>query len=639
MAKSKKRLSGIVKLKELKNGKPVYGDIFAYDSKSDSYKVMIFDNADPNVDVQFRIIPEQDLIPMPAKTITENDVRRFIRAEIFTDDLTKGADPEFNLEYVGGHIDVTLNDMEAAVKNLAAKKFTAKELMQKWAIEFNDMFEDSVAYSISMWIDNNDYNFVDGLFYVLVNDFVYQYDDSYAERTDMMHYDRILEDIENYRKNQDIFFDDWSYFNELSAVERLSKDDFIKSIPEDKLPWYRKTLERLAKENQPAALEALGYCCYGGCRIYECDWEKSRDCFLKLIEDENTPDQKKGQYANTLGYIYYYGRCNGGTPEYEKAFKCFKTGALYGYFESVYKLSDMFYHGYGTPVNVNIARRLVEFFYKDNLTRFLEGDCECNFADLALRYGNFLRDDNELHDAAAHYLMAQHSLKKRLPFAHYGDENVMMSIQRELAKLDDVYPVDKSKSLVSPQPFVTNLAMDSAICKVTFAKAKNGVKITAERLPAPGKNVVRRFFIISVGHRFCEAVEKASEIAEGVSLVWTADKGGEFHADYLANENGVWTFRLFGKRVAYIQAQQFVFKMRAPAKRLTEKHVIAKVTFSDGGKTYDYLADGFDIKEGDKAVVQTNQIEAVVTVVKVMEMALKDMPLEPKCYKSILRKL
>ena len=30
---------------------------------------------------------------------------------------------------------------------------------------------------------------------------------------------------------------------------------------------------------------------------------------------------KKAFLANTLGYIYYYGRCNNGNPEYELAYK------------------------------------------------------------------------------------------------------------------------------------------------------------------------------------------------------------------------------------------------------------------------------------------------------------------------------
>ena len=55
-----------------------------------------------------------------------------------------------------------------------------------------------------------------------------------------------------------------------------------------------------------------------------------------------------------IGYIYYYGRCWDGQPQYDEAFRYFSVGAAGGIYESRYKLADMFAKGYGVVQNKNI---------------------------------------------------------------------------------------------------------------------------------------------------------------------------------------------------------------------------------------------------------------------------------------------
>lgn len=74
-------------------------------------------------------------------------------------------------------------------------------------------------------------------------------------------------------------------------------------------------------KKDPKAIQRRGYCYYCGTKIYPNDWYKARDSFIDYYQ--MTGDASA---ANTLGYIYYYGRCNGGVPEYEKAFKYFSIG-------------------------------------------------------------------------------------------------------------------------------------------------------------------------------------------------------------------------------------------------------------------------------------------------------------------------
>ena len=78
---------------------------------------------------------------------------------------------------------------------------------------------------------------------------------------------------------------------------------------------FKNCLEELCRRLVPEAIEKRGYCYYCGTKVYPNDWFKARDSFLEYYERTAAPSA-----ANTLGYIYYYGRCNNGTPEYDKAF-------------------------------------------------------------------------------------------------------------------------------------------------------------------------------------------------------------------------------------------------------------------------------------------------------------------------------
>lgn len=149
---------------------------------------------------------------------------------------------------------------------------------------------------------------------------------------------------------------------------------------------YKKYLEELCEEGNLWAIAIKGYAHYGeGNPIYPCDWEISRDCMLRLVDEGD--ERLQAQAANTLGYIYYYGRCNGGVPEYELAFKYFSLASFFGFFEATYKIGDMLAEGKGIPKNETAALRLYVSVYNDCFERFQSGDTQIAFADAALRMG------------------------------------------------------------------------------------------------------------------------------------------------------------------------------------------------------------------------------------------------------------
>ena len=132
-------------------------------------------------------------------------------------------------------------------------------------------------------------------------------------------YGDIYESVENISEGlQDVIqmAENYQYNKGLEPVEwRLTQSQRVEILEEfsegtDGVSNSRKELfrrivdEECAKENH-LAMRIKGYGCYGGDRVFACDWEESRKWITKLFEKTGNP-----YYANTLGYIYYYGRCN-----------------------------------------------------------------------------------------------------------------------------------------------------------------------------------------------------------------------------------------------------------------------------------------------------------------------------------------
>lgn len=263
------------------------------------------------------------------------------------------------------------------------------------------------------------------------------------------------------------------------AIQIYTAQEKNDMLDEEEKEKYRKILDEGVERELVEAMEAKGYYLYGGNSLYDCNWEESRDLFEKLYEI--TGD---GQYANTLGYIYFYGRCNGGMPEYDQAFKYFTCGHLAGYFESTYKLSDMYLNGKGIPQNKKVALDLVARIYNENLARFENGEFGCKFADVALRLGSFFENghvvDRDLLTAYNYYLKARFAIEKRLEFDMYGDKKVFGNIEKSLDRVRDLVfkdpEVEKKFSDVSDYeflPIINHLLDDNRLLRVNVKKCND----------------------------------------------------------------------------------------------------------------------------------------------------------------------
>ncbi len=80
-------------------------------------------------------------------------------------------------------------------------------------------------------------------------------------------------------------------------------------VTEEYKKAYVTFLDKLASIHDRRGLELKAYAYYGGNKFVKEDYKVSEQCLLELMKDGFDDN-----YADTLGYIYYYGRVNNGVP-------------------------------------------------------------------------------------------------------------------------------------------------------------------------------------------------------------------------------------------------------------------------------------------------------------------------------------
>ena len=294
---------------------------------------------------------------------------------------------------------------------------------------------------------------------------------------------------------------------------------------------FKDYVEEGIQADWPEALHAKGYGCYGGNEIYECDWDESLRCIKRLAELTDDP-----YCYNTMGYIYYYGRCNGGQPEYDKAFKCFSVGHASGIFESSYKLADMFEKGYGTYKSERAAFNMIDSIYNENLHNINGEHYECKYADVALRAGGMFERgcgvEQDLETAYGLYLRADFAIKKRIETVdYYGDhkvqKNISEALERVRGQLPDDYFVDNIEiATVGP---VGDILSKSAAMEIGIEKMNGETFLIARGIAGDDDNLSDdekayengKAFICVPEMDYCNMVDsaflmlKSAEILEG----------------------------------------------------------------------------------------------------------------------------
>ena len=452
-----------------------------------------------------------------------------------------------------------------------------------------------------------------------------------------------IDQIDRFLENRSKPLDEWRFSSDEKEryVRQFESDAFQAKASEPALALARKFVEELCEEDSTLALHIKGYSCYGGNRLYPTDWRASRDCITRLFEKTNDP-----VYANTLGYIYYYGRCSDGVPDYDAAFRFFEIAALNNVDEAIYKLGDMFRHGYGCRKSERTAWELYWRAYGENLDAFLQGK-SASFADAALRMGLVFSEginasiDCEL--ALEFLLEAEYAAKLRVKESDFfGYAKVVANVEKKLAEVRDQLPDDFFQDEVGyyyPR-FFDSLASDNHRCELArYEDSEGRVALVAKRIPTRSVPHPKAILVTVPELTFCERTNLVSLTLDEDAEVWFKDDASCVLYDFCKFNypDDRYHFYFDDELVAWTKSKRYHFH-GAKNETYGSEYRFAVVRFSSDGKTYDYFCDDAAVQPGDRVIVEGYDGEKEVEVVETTTRRESELTLPLKRYKNVLRK-
>ncbi len=584
------------------------------------------------------VFKDYELMPTDTPVIKTSQLGAFVRGEITLEKVSNGVN--ILSDYVktdSKAYKITASDLLAGVN---AYDGMPTEDVLKW-VDVIVQFEEDLSFPDDPWEDIVDEVKEKDILNLAYND-LEEIRWSIQEDNPV---EMLPEDFKHLRDCLEIWVNSKGKEYPSDLVIRIAgqfDSDSIDKQSEKTQQLFKKCLDALCDKKDPKAIQRRGYCYYCGTKIYPNDWIKARDAFLEYYQ--LTGDASA---ANTLGYIFYYGRCNGGVPEYEEAFKYFSIGHAYTYFESTYKLADMFAHGYGVVKDGETANHLYWSVYKQNIKRFIRGDYECKFADAALRMGNCFRDEigaqKNLETAYYYYLQADFAIRKRTQVAdHYGDTVVFNGVQKALEEVRKEY-TKKGRTEQFIYPGWTKWALiKHRRCRLKIKKLKEGVlSVTASPVKRFDEDKAPLMLITIPRADYCELRDKITIKTAKNSSYEIADGSTEIIFDHVEFDYGerITKFYLYDKCVGEICTEGYSFTAPAVKKELSgDVYHFVSVCFKESGRCYDYLCDDKSVKVGDKVIIKGYDGETIVEVVSVSDKYESQLGLPIERFKKIIRK-
>lgn len=317
-------------------------------------------------------------------------------------------------------------------------------------------------------------------------------------------------------------------------------------------------------------------------------WREVRDMFLFLIE-KSDDEEAVGYWNNTLGYIYYYGRCNDDwSREYEKAFKCFTIGAEAGNKESRYKLGDMYMNGYFVEKDEEKAVSYYLQVYEEVEPHFRHEYFGGEFADISLRLGTLYKNgigcEKDEKKALFILTVADYAIKQRMAEEEFfGNQNVADSISQELTELQEKLNVKKADKIETDYPVALPLVFtDGFNGSVHFDIQGNSIIMSGIRFETIGEyeegeeidcdydiieNLIVDFYVpripvIFSEYGFCDFFDEVVETAVGIDEFTVYGKDKEYipcdEIRYNSERDG-YEFLYDNKVRAFLKAKKYVF--------------------------------------------------------------------------------
>ena len=582
-----------------------------------------------------------ELKPVEINKVKISQLKALVRGELSLKELSGGTNYLWDYPEVDSKKYIaTIEDLYAGYKSIKSK--TPEEVIV-WLdpiIQFVDEIDDSdkkTDYSIESEVLEYIYQDIFELY-----DFV-SYEDSEEpgyNDTISKWVSKTCEELQKYIESKGEIVPEMVA---KSLVDRFD-DNNIDDQDEQTQLLFKRFLDQLCDAKDSRAIQKRGYCYYCGTKVYPNDWIKARDAFIEYYN--LTGDASA---ANTLGYIYYYGRCNDGVPQYEEAFKYFSIGHAFGYYESTYKLADMFSHGYGVKEDGKTAFRMYDYVYTDNLKRFRKGDYECKFADAALRMGNCFRKgigcSENIEMAYANYLEADLAIRERVKAAnHYGDTVVYNGIQRALQETRELYTEKKKTIIFSYYPgWIKWMTVGHRRCRLTIKELSEGIlSIKAQILPRYDENKEFKTLITVPSADYSELKKSIRLKTKDDSSYSVVDGTNEMVFNHISYDNrkNITKFYMDEKLVGSILTAGYIYKpnVSRPQKKEGEKYHFVSILFEKQGRTYDYLCDDQSVTAGDKVIVNGYNGETEVEVVNTFDKFESEIGLPIERYKKVVRK-
>lgn len=378
------------------------------------------------------------------------------------------------------------------------------------------------------------------------------------------------ESIHNFSFNKDARISEWRFTNrEKDAfLKKYSKKSVLREVGTEKILLFRRVLEERCAEGNLEAIQIKGYACYGDRHpVYSCDWFTARDCMLELVEKGN--DWLKAVSANTLGYIYYYGRCNDGEPEYEEAYKYFSMAAFYGLHESTYKVGDMLAKGYGIIKNEKAAYQCYANVYLDCYRKFQNGNQEHVLSDAALRMGRAYRDGigtpKDLMKAYNYLLQAKVAIDLRMKkHDFYGINTVHDNIYRCLGEvkeelLSEGYEIDADSCSVDPRVILEMISAGQHKMELSVSEEDDFYILTFTRLKQERYDHNPKTMVTIPEVSFCMVTDYIKLKYDKKGLIHLKNNADSVSYDSMEVDNGSISFYEKKKRVARVEYVEMIF--------------------------------------------------------------------------------
>lgn len=588
--------------------------------------------------------------------LTEDDLRSYARYEK-TFEQYQPFDCVDDVFEVKGNYKISLDDIYNALKTALKDDPTIDEFFDNWLTPLfqleeylgiyyeydqDEISEENVKQKpeVRYLPLEEDYVFMD----IWSNlDYIWDTDNEGKQLSQLPEYIELIDEIERFYRNNGKPVEEMEFTDKEkeSFIRYIGYGDIADDVSDKELELCRKYTDELCGKDSVIALDVKGYACYGGNRLYDCDWKISRDCMIKLLDLTDN-----AQYANTLGYIYYYGRCTDGVPEYGKAYEMYTFAAANGLYEGMFKLADMYLHGYACKKSPRTANNLYSMVYHDCYKKMLKGQIG-NFPDAALRMGNvFLKgiDAPEIPEQAyRYYLQADMAAKDRANNNDFfGYTTVALNVKKALDEAKKKLPEDYWKEYMrfnTPDPF-EDLIRGNWLAKVSAVESKeSNITLKATRISNKAEYDADPIMYTFGPINYCGiqseieliAVEAESSLIESAEAVVFDEVDYDYDNDRIC-------FNRNGETAAWVKCKEFRFyppKENEPSGDILK---FVSIAFQDNGRTYDYLCNISGIQIGDKVIVPGYDGEKEVEVKDIFEKHESELGLPLERYKKVIRK-